>query len=1091
MKRFLSRLLIVLLALLQPGVALAAGTYLGSGGGGVIVTTAANLPATGDPTKTYRVTTATNGLDCDRVDSGTARAECRWNPLTTAYEPTGAAATGLTNPVVSDLNLARHDVIDPYGIGAAIYYCSTEAECEAAEARCPDTIGGLAPAGCIIQHTGGKIVTSTGINFSGSGSSVDGHVGFIFRGAGGGNPNEGEDSGSLIQMTGANPAVTLGACFGCSLLDFSIDGTGVATAGIKILDNSGSPTKVDIHGVGIYSINGFAIDGNTAGQWDQSNLSFIHITDSLGCLRLNQPQSVEILAGPNFDCTDMLGTGPYVDVLQGQLLFTNSYIGLSHDNSVGIHMGPNATGVKVADSFFEYGGKTGSTMINADNGNVSSSNQYLTVLNSAFQIGDNGNKAIDARVLGTTTIEGLRGTWGGAIINDATLPIEVDRNSFISTYRSQLIYSGNTEIFPNSVAVPFPVEWIPTIGAGVEVRTPAFAGTTLPPICSNGMVGVDTDAATGKQIYACESGSWVLQGDGSVATNLDGLTDVAISAPAVGASLKYNGTNFVNGAIDLADSDAVAGVLPDANVAATIARDAEVAAAFQPLDADLTDLADGVLTFSKVGGGTINRCVRFDAGGLLSAAAADCGSGGGGGATVLDDLTDVVITTPATGATLKYNGAAWINGPLDLADLDAVTGVLADGNVADNITAANYLPLAGGTITGNVNLGSGVTLTAQTGATIASSGGSIIATAMAGSFSIDDNDLAVSAVDGGTGGEIEDGTLTAADLGTGSLTAADAAADLATQAELDALTLPASGQTGNRIVKSTGTAGDLVESGITVDGSNNVSGAANVTATGTIAAPVISASQPTGTNVPTLVFTEGATDGVNTVTIQGPTGGFAADRTCTLQDDATPLDNCVSGGAGGGAPTDASYFVNAANASLSAEVVAGTGVATAFAINIGTTGSLVTNGGALGTPSSGNASNLTNIPAANVTGNLDLATGTIRGAVSIESTTSTGHTLAAARGQWLFADETGTTTISLPVLSTGASVCVYPQTDQQVVIDPNGSQIIVLNGTPLTGGNKIASPVAGGNAGNFACLLSNGSSWFVLGKAGTWTDGGP
>lgn len=46
----------------------------------------------------------------------------------------------------------------------------------------------------------------------------------------------------------------------------------------------------------------------------------------------------------------------------------------------------------------------------------------------------------------------------------------------------------------------------------------------------------------------------------------------------------------------------------------------------------------------------------------------------------------------------------------------------------------------------------------------------------------------------------------------------------------------------------------------------------------------------------------------------------------------------------------------------------GTGVSTALGINVGTAGSPVVNGGALGTPSSGVASNLTNIPAAQLTG---------------------------------------------------------------------------------------------------------------------------
>ena len=36
--------------------------------------------------------------------------------------------------------------------------------------------------------------------------------------------------------------------------------------------------------------------------------------------------------------------------------------------------------------------------------------------------------------------------------------------------------------------------------------------------------------------------------------------------------------------------------------------------------------------------------------------------GGGGGTSTLNDLTDVVITTPSTGQVLKYNGTSWING---------------------------------------------------------------------------------------------------------------------------------------------------------------------------------------------------------------------------------------------------------------------------------------------------------------------------------------------------------------------------------------------------------------------------------------------
>lgn len=37
------------------------------------------------------------------------------------------------------------------------------------------------------------------------------------------------------------------------------------------------------------------------------------------------------------------------------------------------------------------------------------------------------------------------------------------------------------------------------------------------------------------------------------------------------------------------------------------------------------------------------------------------GGGGGGGATILDELSDVVLTSPTNGQVLKYNGTQWIN----------------------------------------------------------------------------------------------------------------------------------------------------------------------------------------------------------------------------------------------------------------------------------------------------------------------------------------------------------------------------------------------------------------------------------------------
>lgn len=58
-----------------------------------------------------------------------------------------------------------------------------------------------------------------------------------------------------------------------------------------------------------------------------------------------------------------------------------------------------------------------------------------------------------------------------------------------------------------------------------------------------------------------------------------------------------------------------------------------------------------------------------------------------------------------------------------------------------------------------------------------------------------------------------------------------------------------------------------------------------------------------------------------------------------------------------------------------AGITPGTGVATALAVNVGTAGAFVTNGGALGTPSSGTLTNCTGLPVAGITSSTSTALG--------------------------------------------------------------------------------------------------------------------
>lgn len=114
---------------------------------------------------------------------------------------------------------------------------------------------------------------------------------------------------------------------------------------------------------------------------------------------------------------------------------------------------------------------------------------------------------------------------------------------------------------------------------------------------------------------------------------------------------------------------------------------------------------------------------------------------------------------------------------------------------------------------------------------------------------------------------------------------------------------------------------------------------------------------PAGTGVPTS----------RTISTTAPIAGggdLSANRTLSIPQSTSLIDGFL-------AATDWVIF-NAKQAAISF----GTGVLTALGVNIGTAGSVVVNGGALGTPSSGTATNLTGtaagLTAGNVTTNANL-----------------------------------------------------------------------------------------------------------------------
>jgi hypothetical protein len=182
--------------------------------------------------------------------------------------------------------------------------------------------------------------------------------------------------------------------------------------------------------------------------------------------------------------------------------------------------------------------------------------------------------------------------------------------------------------------------------------------------------------------------------------NLDDLGDVVITTPSTGQIVRYNGSNWVNG-IDYTGTVTSVDVTGSTGLAISGAPITTSGTVSLTLDTGLQNLATFNTTGLVVATGTDTWASRSIAVGSTKLTLTH-GSGVTGnptldlGTVTLDDLSDVVITTPSNGQVIKYNGTNWVNAS-DAGGTGTVTSVAVTGS--SGLTVGGSPITTSGTIT--------------------------------------------------------------------------------------------------------------------------------------------------------------------------------------------------------------------------------------------------------------------------------------------------------------------------------------------------------------------------------------------------------